>query len=231
MLVVGAGHRPADRRPALPGARGAAARGARRARCTSCRRELSGALIDEQVAEIGARSRSRARRSARSLLSPTTTDALQAPVDGGERAGASSWRSRVGPSSTTQPAGLGTDTLPAQPLLYLPLTAPMRVRGVLAVAAAEPTRSRARAAPLLDTLRALAALALERVHSSTIAQSTPVQMESERLRSSLLAAVSHDLRTPLAAMSGGRVARATHAAAGGQRRELAESDRARRRAA
>ena len=32
-----------------------------------------------------------------------------------------------------QSAGLGTDTLPASPVFYLPLVAPMRTRGVLAI--------------------------------------------------------------------------------------------------
>ena len=87
--------------------------------------------------------------------------------------------------------------------LYLPLKAPMRVRGVLAV---EPNDPAAFQVPeqrqLLDTLAALVAIALERVHFVTVAQSTLVQMESERLRNSLLAALSHDLRTPLTALVG-----------------------------
>ena len=45
-------------------------------------------------------------------------------------------------------------------------------------------------------------MALERVHYIEVAQSATVQMESERLRNSLLAALSHDLRTPLAALVG-----------------------------
>jgi two-component system sensor histidine kinase KdpD len=49
---------------------------------------------------------------------------------------------------------------------------------------------------------ALAAVALERVHYVDIAQRALLRMESERLRNSLLAAVSHDLRTPLTALLG-----------------------------
>ena len=54
----------------------------------------------------------------------------------------------------------------------------------------------------LETFAALTAMALERVHYIEVAQSATVQMESERLRNSLLAALSHDLRTPLAALVG-----------------------------
>ena len=35
-------------------------------------------------------------------------------------------------------AGFGTDTLPGSPLLYLPLKAPMRMRGVLAIEPTDP---------------------------------------------------------------------------------------------
>src|SRR5437660_778763 len=54
----------------------------------------------------------------------------------------------------------------------------------------------------LDTLAALTAMALERVHYVEVAQAALVRMESERLRHALLAALSHDLRTPVAAMAG-----------------------------
>ena len=55
---------------------------------------------------------------------------------------------------------------------------------------------------LLETCAALIAIALERVHFVTVAQETLLGMESERLRNSLLAALSHDLRTPLTALVG-----------------------------
>jgi two-component system sensor histidine kinase KdpD len=103
----------------------------------------------------------------------------------------------------SQPAGAGTDTLPGSEFLYLPLRAPMRTRGVLALKAANrrllmvPEQRRH-----LDTFAALVAIALERVHYVEVAQQALIRMESERLRNSLLAALSHDLRTPLAAVVG-----------------------------
>jgi len=100
-------------------------------------------------------------------------------------------------------AGTGTDTLPSATQLYLPLKAPMRTRGVLVV---EPSSPRLLLVPeqrrLLETYAALVAIALERVHFVTVAQDTLVKMESERLRNSLLSALSHDLRTPLTALVG-----------------------------
>src|SRR6201987_767375 len=102
-----------------------------------------------------------------------------------------------------KPAGRGTDTLPATDVLYLPLKAPMRTRGVLALVQEEvsdlvsPEQQR-----MLDAFAAQIALALERVHYVEIAQDALVNMESERLRNSLLSAISHDLRTPLTAIVG-----------------------------
>jgi two-component system sensor histidine kinase KdpD len=102
-----------------------------------------------------------------------------------------------------QPAGLGTDTLAGSAWLYLPLKATMRSRGVLAL---QPQEPRYLLVPeqrqQLETFAALTAMALERVHYIDVAQNATVQMESERLRNSLLAALSHDLRTPLAALVG-----------------------------
>jgi two-component system sensor histidine kinase KdpD len=102
-----------------------------------------------------------------------------------------------------KPAGHGTDTLPAAAALYLPLKAPMRTRGVLAVKMQDereldvPEQQR-----MLDAFAAQIALALERVHYVEIARDALVNMESERLRNSLLSAISHDLRTPLTTIVG-----------------------------
>jgi two-component system sensor histidine kinase KdpD len=53
-----------------------------------------------------------------------------------------------------------------------------------------------------ETFAALTAIALERVHYVEVARDALIRIEGERLRNSLLAALSHDLRTPLAALLG-----------------------------
>lgn len=87
--------------------------------------------------------------------------------------------------------------------LYLPLRASQRVRGVLAIAfpAAAPTVPPDRLA-LLEALASLLAIAVERLHYVDVAQATQLDMVAERLRSSILSALSHDLRTPLTALVG-----------------------------
>ena len=87
--------------------------------------------------------------------------------------------------------------------LYLPLNAPMRGRGILAVHFAdEPSPQVAEIQTLLDALASLVAIAVERLHYVEVAQSTEVRMATERLRSSILSALSHDLRTPLTVLVG-----------------------------
>jgi len=122
-----------------------------------------------------------------------------------------------------QAAGLGTDTLAGSAWLYLPLKATMRSRGVLAV---QPQEPRFLLIPeqrqQLETFAALTAMALERVHYVEVAQNATVQMESERLRNSLLAALSHDLRTPLAALVGtAEMLAASQPPLSGRQREMA----------
>jgi two-component system sensor histidine kinase KdpD len=88
-------------------------------------------------------------------------------------------------------------------VLYIPLRAPTKARGVLAVKAHNRRLLRIpEQRQLLDTFAALIAIALERVHYVGVAQDALLQMESERLRNSLLAALSHDLRTPLTVLMG-----------------------------
>jgi two-component system sensor histidine kinase KdpD len=106
-------------------------------------------------------------------------------------------------SSHDKPAGLSTDTLPSSKALYVPLREARGKVGVLGVLPADKRRfvdPEQRA--LLDVFASQMASALERARLAEEAQQATVQMEAERLRSSLLSSVSHDLRTPLAVITG-----------------------------
>lgn len=162
-------------------------------------RDLSAALLPEQVAEIGARFLAAEFGARATLLVADANDRLVA-LPGGQAAvddAVAQWAFDRG-----EAAGFGTDTLPASACLVLPLKAPMRVRGVLAVQPADRATLGPDPRRLLDTCASLLAISLERIHYVDVAQQSTVQIESERLRNSLLQAISHDLRTPLAAMVG-----------------------------
>ena len=100
-------------------------------------------------------------------------------------------------------AGAGTQTLPGADALYLPLVGSRGAVGVIGVQCEAGDQPRwPEQVSLLETLAGLIALALERAELAEQAEQSRVQIETERLRNSLLSAVSHDLRTPLAAIAG-----------------------------
>lgn len=109
-------------------------------------------------------------------------------------------------------AGLGSDTLPAAPALYVPLSDERQRLGVLAVL---PENRRRILLPeqrhLLETFAGQLGLAMERAHLAENAEAARVAAETESLRNTLLASISHDLRTPLAVIAGASSTLAEHA--------------------
>ena len=125
-------------------------------------------------------------------------------------------------------AGAGTDNVPGAQMRFEPLTSS---RGVVGVVGMRPAEPRAFDAPeqahLLETFVSQVAVAVDRALLDEEAQTAQVRVEAERVRNALLSAVSHDLRTPLTAITG-----AASAALEGEtridavtRRELLESIR------
>lgn len=123
-------------------------------------------------------------------------------------------------------AGLGTDTLPGATALHVPLLGGERCVGVLAV---WPHESLLPLSPdhvdLLETLARLVAAPLERSHLAAAAERARVDVEAERLRNTLLSSVSHDLRTPLAVITGAASSLLLEEGAVGapERRELSQT--------
>jgi two-component system, OmpR family, sensor histidine kinase KdpD len=102
-----------------------------------------------------------------------------------------------------QPAGRGADTLPGAKRLYLPLRTGRGSVGVLGINRKTPGPLFAPDEQrLLDALADQAAVAIERTQLAESIDEARLQAETERLRSSLLTSVSHDLRTPLASIIG-----------------------------
>lgn len=106
-------------------------------------------------------------------------------------------------NSNRQSAGLGTDTLPGADELYVPLLGATKTIGVLAVRPSVQDRFLSpEQIHLLETFANQIAVACERAQLSDDSELARVQVKAEQLRSSLLSAVSHDLRTPLATITG-----------------------------
>ncbi|HET6149551.1 MAG TPA: DUF4118 domain-containing protein [Polyangia bacterium] len=172
-------------------------------------RDLTAAVDAEQAAGATARRAAEICAGAAAVLVPDAgggllTLAASGPdlaLTGGEReAIAGTLGGAPGPGSTER-------------LTWVPLSSSGELLGVLVLA--PPSRALAREPrDLLDAFARLAALALERARLAKRAEDAAVRAHTEETRSSLLSAVSHDLRTPLAAITGAATTLRDSAAAG-----------------
>ncbi|HKB21516.1 MAG TPA: ATP-binding protein, partial [Methyloceanibacter sp.] len=100
-------------------------------------------------------------------------------------------------------AGRGSDTLPGAKRLFLPMRTSRGAIGVVGIDSDKPgpllTPDQRR---LLDALIDQSALAIERVYLVNDLDQAKRRVEADRLRAALLTSISHDLKTPLAAIIG-----------------------------
>lgn len=102
-----------------------------------------------------------------------------------------------------EPAGRGTDTLPAARARYIPLKTSKRVIGVLCI---KPPNEGQKLTPeqrrLVEAIASQAAQAIERVNLADQARQIKLLQSAEKLQNALLNSISHDLRTPLVSITG-----------------------------
>jgi two-component system sensor histidine kinase KdpD len=108
--------------------------------------------------------------------------------------------------SRRMPAGRFTDTLPDSEALHLPLQARTAVMGVLSVLPAPGFTLDLSERELLEAFAVLIGLLLEKDHIAEAFKRAEILETSERLRRTVLDSVSHELKTPLAAVQTGLAA-------------------------
>jgi len=168
-------------------------------------RQLGGALTLTQVDEIARDYLLQAMSIQSVILVPGADENLHPVV----RAGAEPCRFRIEQRlarmsyATAEAVEFNALSEVSYAAYYFPLKTPTRVRGVIALApeSAEAAWIKEHH-PLLEALSSLIAIAVERLHYVETAQATQLEMTAERLRNSVLSALSHDLRTPLTALVG-----------------------------
>jgi len=101
-----------------------------------------------------------------------------------------------------KPAGMFTDTLPMSEAHYVPLLTPNRTVGVLGIRPHQGEAFSTDLGMLLETFVSQVALMIEREMLDEAAEQAAMLQRSEHLYNTLLNSISHELRTPIAAITG-----------------------------
>jgi two-component system sensor histidine kinase KdpD len=179
-------------------------REARTATLYSLTRELVGVLDAEEVARIAARHAAEVFGGDASVLLPDPAQGLA--VRGRSRDGAQLQEQELTVAHWAfdhgRPAGQGTETLPGPGVTCVPLQSGPRTLGILALRTASQEMLELEQQGFLGAFVRQVTLAVERARLSEDAKAAALRVRTEEMRSSILSAVSHDLRTPLAAITG-----------------------------
>ncbi|OGP85363.1 MAG: two-component system sensor histidine kinase KdbD, partial [Deltaproteobacteria bacterium RBG_13_65_10] len=183
----------------------ARAREKRTAELYEMARELARTTGLASIVEVAARHVGRVFESGVSVFAPDQTGGLTAvfrdaegPAESVDDAGIVRWV-----WANEREAGAGTDTLPGVAGLYVPLLGPQVKVGVLGLVPKDRSRfENPEQRRLLETFVTQTAMAMERTRLEEESDSARLAADREHLRSTLLSSVSHDLRTPLAAITG-----------------------------
>ncbi|HVW26353.1 MAG TPA: ATP-binding protein [Polyangiaceae bacterium] len=184
---------------------GARQRETRTARLYAMSSELASTLGIAQMLEVAVRHIHDAFQADVAVLLPNEAGELETAVDGRGTFVVEGTESRVAEWVWTQErsAGLGTEVFPGSEGEFLLLRGSRGKVGILGI---RPSRDNASSdreeRQLLNTFAAQLSSAVERGQLAEAGQRVRVEMETERLRSSLLSSVSHDLRTPLGVITG-----------------------------
>lgn len=165
-------------------------------------KKLAGAVSMFQIALIAREKAKELFGGEALLLIPNSTGELESPLSVEGEAGIDSNELAVARwvSEHKSSAGAGTDTLSGAKFRYFPLVTKKPAASVLGVSFNENWLSSNE--PVLEAFSAQIGSAIERVYAEVEATETQVEFESERVRNILLSSISHDFRSPLAAISG-----------------------------
>jgi len=166
-------------------------------------RELGGALAIAHVTDIARRFLGRLEMDVSLLIVDAGSEGSPFRQYGGrhlselEESFARSAYQRRSIVETDSLAGMGAA------IVFLPLAVPEHGLGVLALAPQRDDVDELRLQrPLLEAVASLLAITLERLHYADAAYRGELQVAAERLRTSILSSLSHDLRTPLTTLVG-----------------------------
>lgn len=167
-------------------------------------RQLASTRKRQEMAEIAAR---KAAEISGCDVAVFVLDEAGSPfVLAGSKLGFESTEKELGVASWVfdngRPAGKGTHTLAGSEAMYLPLKGSTDCIGVIGLRPAAGVAIELANRHLIEAIAHQLALALDRTQLAKDSHDASLKVEREKLRSSLLSSVSHDLRTPLASIEG-----------------------------